>query len=153
VLVLHTSVTESVVVPESVAVHGDTMYRAYQARTGGKSWTAIAREEGYSSGHRIRAEVEAWLTEAQALVTQESQARLMNLEVDRLDSLQAAYWPQAMGGHVPSGQLVLAVIRARIDLLGIADTSAISGDQHTVVVLAERGEYLKSLQRAADDPA
>jgi hypothetical protein len=153
VMVLHNGDGDPVAVPEDVVLHGDAMYRAYTARQMGKSWIAIAREEGYPSGHAIRSEVEAFLDEAATLVTQASKVRLLNDEVDRMDALQAAFWPQAMSGHVPSGQLVLAIVRYRSQLVGLEGAQIAPADHRTVVVLADQEGYLRSLQRAAANGA
>jgi hypothetical protein len=44
---------------------------------------------------------------------------LRELELARLDVLQAAVWPRAVAGHLPSVDRVLAVMRRRSRLLGL----------------------------------
>jgi hypothetical protein len=44
---------------------------------------------------------------------------LRRLEIDRLDVLQAALWPQAMAGDTAAACVVLRIIEQRTRLLGL----------------------------------
>lgn len=56
---------------------------------------------------------------ALARTLQEPADELRQTELDRLDRLHAAYWPQAMRGDVRAGQMILRIAERRARLLGL----------------------------------
>ena len=81
------------------------------------------------------------------------------LELARLDALQAAHWPQAVAGSVRSADLVLRVIDRRIKLLGL-DQPRMEDDRprYLVVSAADDDEagYIRQLQAItamSDEPS
>ncbi len=71
------------------------------------------------------------------------------LELARLDALQAAHWPQAVAGSVRSADLVLRVIDRRIKLLGLDQPRMEDGRPRYLVVSAaddDEAGYIHQLQ-------
>lgn len=149
VLVFRNGANEPIAVPTDVVTEAERAYRCHMSRLGGKSWDIIAMEEKYPSGSAAKADVDRYMAEARSLVTERSQQEMLQLEVMRLDALQAAVWPQAMSGHVPSAAFALNVIVTRLKALG-HDPEKLNGDQvqRTVVVPQDDDGFLKSLQDA-----
>jgi len=153
VLVFRNQHGEPIAVPDEVVTAGERAYRAYQEHLSGKSWDQIAIEEQYPSASAVRYDVQRYMDEAQALVVERSARQLLQLEVARMDALQAAVWPQALRGHVQSAALALNIIIQRAKLVGLdpekmndADTKA-----HTVVVPSQSDGYIDAMKRAAGE--
>ncbi|HZT80708.1 MAG TPA: hypothetical protein VFA26_10815 [Gemmataceae bacterium] len=68
------------------------------------------------------------LTEARQKY-QEDAAELIELEKERLDTLQAAYWPDALAGDVQAAHVVLACTAQRRKLLGLDAPKRVEVDQ------------------------
>jgi len=60
---------------------------------------------------------------------QEDAAELIELEKERLDTLQAAYWPDALAGDVQAAHVVLACTAQRRKLLGLDAPKLVEVDQ------------------------
>ncbi|HPJ18860.1 MAG TPA: hypothetical protein PLQ14_06880 [Actinomycetota bacterium] len=84
--------------------------------------------------------------EAAALMVSLAERReLLNLEVTRLDALQAAVWDDAMTGDVRAVEAALKLVQARSKLLGLdTDQSATST---TVVVAGDTQTYIETLKQ------
>ena len=71
------------------------------------------------------------------------------LELARLDALQAAHWPQAVAGSVRSADLVLRVIDRRMKLLGL-DRPRMEDDRPRYLVVSapddDEAGYIRQLQ-------
>ena len=65
--------------------------------------------------------------------TKEAVEELRQLELERLDALNLAFWPKAMAGDVQAGKLVLRTIEQRSRLLGLeAPRPLVTIDQRQV---------------------
>lgn len=124
--------------------------RAYQLRVAGKSWWDISEElriteEAASTlvAERIRA--------AAQLVDEGSRRTLLATELDRLDALQAAVWPQAMAGETKSVEAALKVIDRRARLLGLDAESGSITQSNTIVVPGSTSDYVAALRAIATD--
>jgi hypothetical protein len=89
--------------------------RAVELAINGACYGAIAAEVGYSHRGTAYKAVHKALAER---VT-EGVDELRRLELDRLDVLQAALWPQAMAGDTAAACVVLRIIERRAKLLGL----------------------------------
>src|SRR4051794_16459536 len=98
--------------------------RCVELALAGHSYDEIAQEVGYQNrGTAWRAVQDALSSTIAEAVTEYRQ-----LELARLDALQAAHWAQAVGGSVRSADLVLRVIDRRTKLLGL-DQPRMEGDR------------------------
>ena len=91
--------------------------QALELRKGGLTFRQIGQRMGFSEqrAHTLVTE------ELQRLNTQRAEAAdaVTRLEVERLDSLLAAVWPQAMKGVLTAIDRVLAILARRAKMLGI----------------------------------
>ena len=79
------------------------------------------------------------------MVSLAERRELLNLEVTRLDALQAAVWDDAMTGDVRAVEAALKLVQARSKLLGLdTDQSATST---TVVVAGDTQTYIETLKQ------
>ena len=111
--------------------------RSVELRLAGYEYEEIAHEVGYSNKGT------AWRTVTKALRERVDQAVMeyRELELPRLDALQAACWDKAMAGDIPSATLVLKVMGQRSRLLGLellAGQGAGDKTHDTVVVQGDK---------------
>lgn len=83
------------------------------------------------------------------LITAEERSGILQLELDRLDDLQAAHWESAMYGDPKSTEAVLKVMGLRHKLLNLDALDPETQRQQVLVVAGSEAEYLKALQQAA----
>lgn len=110
----------------------------------------IAEKLGMTERASARA-IQAGLEMAASTIGFAERRELLALEVDRLDTLQTALWPNAMDGDVRSAEAILKIVNQRSRLLGLED----AGDQAaatTVVVAGDSNAYVAALQHAANAP-
>ena len=89
--------------------------RAIELKMQGLNYQQIADELGYTN----RGTVYKIIRDAQASRLSEAVETQRELELARLDALQAALWPDAMAGDVQASHAALKVIEARCRLLGL----------------------------------
>lgn len=150
VLVFRNDVGQPVAVPEAVVMEAERPYRAYKAMMSGVSWADIARQEGYSDAAAARYDVQRYVEEGKSLVAMNSRRDQLQLEVARLDALQAAHWDDAIHKkHLPAAKFVLDTIVVRSKLLSLAEMTEAEGgsEQPTTVIVPSEGyqEHLESL--------
>jgi hypothetical protein len=126
---------------------GDKAYQAYRLSLEGQDWDQIARTLGYKTGRVAQVEVRQYITRA---ATQQDIARkeeVLDIEMRRLDALQAAVWPAAMEGDTKAVDSVLRVMGHRAKLLGL-ELIAQGGNvtNNTVVVAGNTEEFIRSLK-------
>ena len=119
--------------------------RCVELALAGHSYDEIAMEVGYQNrGTAWRAVQDSLNSRIAEAVTE-----YRELELARLDALQAAHWPQAVAGSVRSADLVLRVIDRRTKLLGL-DQPRMEDDRprYLVVSAADDDEagYIRQLQ-------
>ena len=103
--------------------------RAVEMVAEGKSYEKIAREVGYS--HRGSAHRAVY----KALAEREVEAvdDLRQMELARLDRLQASLWGKAMDGDIQAVNTVLRITDQRIRLMCL-DKTTTDGDEPRVLV-------------------
>ncbi len=114
--------------------------RAVQLATEGRTYQEIADQLGYAN----RGTVYHIVHDALARDCKEAVEDHQQLELARLDALQAALWDHAMAGDVEAAREVRAVIMARCRLLGLDDQGKRpkAWAPKTVVLSAEDREVL-----------
>ncbi|MGO4602508.1 hypothetical protein [Terrabacter sp. 2YAF2] len=114
--------------------------RAVQLATEGRTYQQIADELGYANRGTVHHIVHDALAKDRKNAVEDHQ----QLELARLDALQAALWDKAMAGNVEAAREVRAVIMARCRLLGLDDRGErpTAWSPRTVVLSAEDREVL-----------
>lgn len=87
-------------------------------RLAGATWDQITTALKYSSRAAACKDFLRAM-EANQAATAENATLLRQIELARLDRLQAAFWPGAMRGEHRCGRLVIDVHRERVKLLGL----------------------------------
>jgi len=120
--------------------------KCLELRLAGKTQSQIVQETGWSKQN-----VSRYIQQAIADITRENAEEYLELELQRLDALQAALWKEATSGRKWSEQKVdrvLAVIDQRARMLGVyktAELKAIADAKGTV-----SGETTSMLGRLFD---
>jgi len=93
--------------------------RAVELATQGDTYEQIANEVGYANRGT------AYKIVRKALDKHEAQAvaEYRDVEVARLNALQAALWDRAVAGDVEAVEAVLKIVVARVKLLGLSGAS------------------------------
>lgn len=119
--------------------------RCVQLALAGHSYDEIALEVGFANRGT------AWRVVQDALNSRITEAvtEYRELELARLDALQAAHWPQAVAGSVRSADLVLRIIDRRTKLLGL-DQARTDDDRPRYLVVSapddDEAGYVRQLQ-------
>jgi hypothetical protein len=128
----------------------DRAYEAHQLRLTGLDWKAIAERVGYLDGKVAATAVNAYLQKVALEQAPEHRRHALDLELGRLDQLQAAFYPNALAGDVIAANFVLKVIARRCAVLGFDKPDDDAGaTARTIVVAGSEQEYIAALQRAA----
>lgn len=94
---------------------------AYTLRLAGLTWAEIASHE-YEGGRLYSNGTAAWRAAKTYRESSSAGDDLMShreLDMDRFDALQRAMWRKAIGGDLPAAKFVLALMRARQEMLGL----------------------------------
>lgn len=117
--------------------------KAIKLKRAGWPLDDIARSLGYASPAAVSKDLSRIL--AQAVKDANSNAKeLLQLELSRIDRLQAGHWDAANGGNTKSATIVLGCIDRRIRLLQL---DRIQGDSHNARSVL--GELARGLALAA----
>lgn len=121
--------------------------KAYQMRMAGIKWWDIAEELQISEA-AARKSVAERIEEVSEMVDYYEKREILSLELDRLDALQAALWPEAMEGKVSAVTAVLSVMDRRAKWLGFAEPQEQqSVTSNTIVIPGNTHEYIAALQQ------
>lgn len=100
------------------AATADRRARNLQMRLGGATWDQIADRLEYASKAAACKDFDRALAATRNTLA-ENAAQLREIQLLRLDRLQAAFWPRAMSGDHHAGKVCLDVHRERVKLLGL----------------------------------
>lgn len=125
----------------------DRAYAAHKLRQQGKDWAQVARLTGYANPDTARMVVRSYLQKAAVELAVEHRQEMLQTEIARLDTLQAAIWDQAIEGDVKAVDSVIRIINARAKLLGIDQQSGDKVTNNTVVVSEK--DFVKIMQAHA----
>lgn len=146
---------QPVAVPTEVALMAERPYRAWHLHQAGLTWREIASQEGYADARAAQYDVSRYMQEGAALVADHSRRDLMEVEIARLNTLQATIWPQAMKGHLPAVREVMNLGITRVKFLemiaAIPQVSDTGMDQGTVIIPGGDSDYITTLQQVAGD--
>lgn len=115
----------------------------------------VAKRIGYADGHVAHLAVNAFLQKAALEQAPEHRRAALDLEVQRLDSVQAAHWEAATTGHdYKAANVVLRVITKRCALLGLDRPVDGASDQpYSIVISGTSEEYIAGLRAVIGDDA
>lgn len=120
-------------------------------KLGGTPLREIADQLGYASAHEVTTAIAAQMKVDAKFLTETGRTGILQMELDRLDRLQAKLWPAAMMGDPKSVDAVLHVMDRRIKITGI-DAVDTSTQQHTVLVIGgNEADYITKLKELTDD--
>jgi hypothetical protein len=127
--------------------------QAYLLRQEGRSWAQVAQVLD-SEPNYVRHLVSDALREAAAMIDDTLKQELLSLEVGRLDTLQQAYWTDAITGDIKAAEYVLKVIQSRVRTLGLeTNVQTEKVTNNTIVVSGTPEEYINALRRVSELPA
>lgn len=107
--------------PASRAQQAETAKRrrdAIQMRLAGADWDSIAQRLGYASRGAACTDVTRAMVKAAAEATRDADV-LRQVELERINRLQVAYWPKAIAGDTDAARVVQWCIDRRAKLTGL----------------------------------
>lgn len=124
--------------------------KVIELRRAGLTWTTIAQQTGYSGPSGA---YKAYQRAAERLIRPNLEEH-RDMELDRLDRLQAAVWTRAAGGDVKAIDSVLRIIDRRARLLGLDAPQKIQAEVVTYdgSELEEQTRRFVALIREANSP-
>lgn len=123
-------------------------YQAYTLRIAGHDWSAIASRVGYDSATVANRKVKHLIDKAHKAVTDDRRMEIVELELARLDALQAAVWDSALSGDVRSVDSALKVMMHRARLLQLGEESQ-AATSRTIIITSD--EYVEQLKEIAKE--
>ncbi len=105
----------------------DRAHEAHRMHVAGADWRTIADTLGYASSKTASMAVTAYLQKAGLEHSVEDRTVALQLEIDRLDALQAAVWDRAVGGDLKATAFVVGLIERRVKLLGLDRVGRVRG--------------------------
>lgn len=136
---------ESAVSPRRVEA-AQKRRRALQLRAAGANFDRIAEQIGYDNkGSAYRA-----VAQELRQLCQEPAEEVRDLELARLDQMQAALWPQAMRGQLGAIDRVLKIMERRARYLGLDEQTTAPPDEHGNGGVPLRELFATDPQRALD---
>jgi hypothetical protein len=127
---------------------GDKGEQAYELKKQGYSWAKVAEVVGFSSPSSAFHEAKRYLTKIGVTKSQAEREEVLELELERLDSLLNAVWDQAMTGDTKAVDSALKVINTRAKLLSLDQLTAVQTTvtNNTVVIPSSREEFIATLK-------
>lgn len=138
-----------VAVPAEIVLEASREYRAYLAHQQGKNWAEIAVQENYATPTAARESVRRYLAEGRVLAQDYTKAEMLALEIATINKMQASIWDAAVAGKLPAVAMVLNCVGMRMKYLRLDEDNDMADQARTVVVHAEDGAYLATLERVA----
>lgn len=122
-------------------------YQAYNYRIAGHDWSVIAERCGYKTASEATRAVSNYISSAREEVTSEEKRKVIELELARLDALQAAVWDAALSGDTRSVDAALKVMMHRARILQLGEEQVTSN--RTIIITSE--EYVERLKELSDE--
>jgi len=121
-------------------------YRAYLMRQAGRPWSEVASECGYSTAKSAQVAVNSYLQRGAIAKGEQWRNEALELELDRLDTLQMVAWDQAMGGDLKAVDTVLRIMGHRAKLLQLDIPLDNNTGAKTLIVMGDSEQYVESLR-------
>lgn len=117
----------------------------------GRTLQEIADELGYRSTTEVAHALTTNLRSEAAYITEAGRAGMLQMELDRLDRLQARCWPSAMTGDPKSVEAVLKIMDRRIRITGLDSVDTASQQRTVLVIGGSEQDYVQKLKELADE--
>jgi hypothetical protein len=137
---------------EIAPTDGERAKAAHMARLEGLSWNDAAEAAGFKSRQEAQTEVRVYLQRAAMLLSKEEKLERLELEVERLDTLQANIWDLAMKGDIKAVDACVRIINTRAKLLGLETLHETEHIVHkTMIIQGETADYVRGLRTIAGE--
>lgn len=133
--------------------------REHELKLRGMSWSDIARTCNHVDAAAAQVARSQYLQKASLALAKEKREEALQLELERLDALQAAYWQRATEGledpefpglpKIPdakAAEVVLKIIAQRVKLQGLDEADRSTAGPRTVVVTGNTDQYVATLK-------
>lgn len=119
----------------------------HELKQRGLTWQETADIIGHGDASRAYAEHERFMQLAVMEMEAAERRRALQMEVGRLDRLQADYWPKAREGDLFAAKFVLDCIQARVKLMRLDQPEASEVSRTVVMVEGDGPQYVAQLKR------
>lgn len=121
--------------------------QVYHLRMGGLSFEEIAEHFMMTVDQAISAYRER-VTTAAMVFGEDKRELITQLELDRLDALQAPHWAAAASGDIKAGEFILKVMQQRAKYLQLDQVSASTPESvaRVLIVGGNQAEFIEALQ-------
>ena len=137
--------------PKVEVVAHDSAADAHRLHLAGQGWAEIATRTGYADAKLCAMAVRAYLQRAAVRRGEERRKEDLQLELDRLDALQAAHWERALAGDAKSTAAVLRIIDMRCKLNGFDGSADVISAPRTIVIDGTPEEYVAQLKAVIEN--
>lgn len=138
--------------PDQNLVIQDPELEAYKLRLAGKSAAEIASAGlGFTSAHQVTKAIASRLDREARSLSSDDRDALLQLELDRLDALQAALWFDAMSGDTRAVDSVHKIILTRLKVLQLDVPDASAMTRTVLVVRGNEDEYIEALKQVTSN--
>ncbi len=125
----------------------DPELEAARLRLAGKTSAQIAKLLGYKTAAEVTKKLADRTGREARLLDGETRDSLLELELQRLDALQAAVWDQAMEGDTKAVAEARACVMSRVKVLGLDLIDPASSAQTVLVVSGDTESYVEALKK------
>lgn len=124
---------------------------AYELKLQGRTLSQIADQLGYSSDVEVAHALRDQMKLGAQHLSESGRNGILQMEIDRLERLHAAYYPSAIAGDREDAKLVLTIMDRMIKL-GKLDAVDTATQGHTVLVISgEEQSYVDKLRSLVDE--
>ena len=129
----------------------DRAEEAHRLRLAGLAWPEVAERVGYLDGRVAATAVNAYLQKVALEQAPDQRRRALQLELGRLDQIQAAFYPAAIAGDIAAANFVLKVITRRCAILGFdKPDSDVTDPPRTIVIAGTPAAYVAKLKAVVE---
>lgn len=126
-------------------------YEGYMLRVAGAPWAEVANAIGSPSQQAAVATVSAYLRTVAAAQSAQQQQEAMQLAVDRYETVLREWWVAGTKGKDDKAAGIVLRALERLDRLQRLTDGDMVVTKETIVVSADRDEYIRQLQQVVED--
>lgn len=124
---------------------------AHRLHIAGQDWSSIAELTGYADARVCAQAVKIWLQKAAVEQGPDHRKHALDLELARLDALQAAWWSLALDGDVKAAGLVLKILAMRCKILGLNGDADLVAQPRALVISGSPEQYCEQLKAIVEN--